>query len=650
MYGPRTVRLVIALLVTGMLAVSAPSSMAGGDAQPRPLDCNHLEHVHPSPTHEACLAASTSGGGSEGGAARDTFQLTDEPGNWFRSETTATPVTILDVGGRVDFVAGHETDTEHTATLVIKPVGSRLSVDQDDARNGGVASATFDVPGVYVFLCKVHPYMTGVVAVRDRNGVIPPVTAEQLPFIRHLGVESLPAPAVLDVLTPVAPADADKRAKWDILGPAEGTRPSVPGIGEVWVNTQFERVPGQVDEEGVAKPGSITVVDAASFSVEREVNGLDPDARGRWNNPHNMWSDTRQDIVYNGHWFGRWHNRIERVTGDVLETIDVGHAPTHTVTNPDEHSDEHGVLTLPLSAEQDVLAIRDDNGLRIIDSEPTGEGLNHPHGQWITADGELMVVPNVFKGQGVAGSISIMDLDRFEVVRELTDPAILMPVAAGIEGSSKAYVANIVSGQVTVIDLGTQEIVKNIPVTLTPDCRSGAQFSIFDTLQAPIQTPVSPDGRYVGVAVLSLTTVDRACTGSPDHVTIIDTATDTVVAHVGTSLRNSAGTHGANWGAKRGGGYYLYVANQHANHLGVVDPDPNGDRNGTDATLVGRVLLGTGPDVTDGVGGQGIKPLPNVYDGWIQDTVALSGQLNPEVDGWVAALTPCQRNPASTGC
>jgi plastocyanin len=271
-----------------MITVSAPWSVAGGDAQPRPLDCNHLEHVHPSPTHEACLAASTSGGGSEGGAARDTFQLTDEPGNWFRSETTRTPVTILDVGGRVDFVAGHETDTEHTATLVIKPVGSRLSVDQDDARNGGVASATFDVPGVYVFLCKVHPYMTGVVAVRDRNGVIPPVTAEQLPFIRHLGVESLPAPAVLDVLTAVAPADADKRAKWDILGPAEGTRPAVSGIGEVWIDTQFEWVPGQVGEEGVAKPGSITVVDAASFSVEREVNGLDPDARGRWNNPHRL--------------------------------------------------------------------------------------------------------------------------------------------------------------------------------------------------------------------------------------------------------------------------------------------------------------------------------------------------------------------------
>jgi YVTN family beta-propeller protein len=247
-------------------------------------------------------------------------------------------------------------------------------------------------------------------------------------------------------------------------------------------------------------------------------------------------------------------------------------------------------------------------------------------------------VPNVFKGEGVAGSISIMDLDRFEVVREITGPAILMPVAAGIKGSSKAYVANIVSGQVTVIDLGTQQIVKNIPVTLTPDCRSGAQFSIFDTLQAPIQTPVSPDGRYVGVAVLSLTTVDRACTGSPDHVTIIDTATDTVVAPVGTSLRNSAGTHGANWGAKRGGGYYLHVAN----HLGVVDPDPNGDRNGTDATLVGRVLLGTGPDVTDGVGGQASSRLraPVARAHW------QFARLGAGLWRFVAACTALVRRPA----
>ena len=55
--------------------------------------------------------------------------------------------------------------------------------------------------------------------------------------------------------------------------------------------------------------------------------------------------------------------------------------------------------------------------------------------------------------------------------------------------------------------------------------------------------------------MISLTTVPRQPTGSPDHVAIIDTATDEVVAFVPTP----AGTHGVNWGAKLGGGYYAYV-------------------------------------------------------------------------------------------
>ena len=71
---------------------------------------------------------------------------------------------------------------------------------------------------------------------------------------------------------------------------------------------------------------------------------------------------------------------------------------------------------------------------------------------------------------------------------------------------------------------------------------------------------------------------------SADHVAIIDTTTDQVVAFVPTP----AGTHGVNWGAKRGGGYYAYVTNQHANVLTIIDPDPNGDSNGADAAAVGN--------------------------------------------------------------
>jgi hypothetical protein len=51
--------------------------------------------------------------------------------------------------------------------------------------------------------------------------------------------------------------------------------------------------------------------------------------------------------------------------------------------------------------------------------------------------------------------------------------------------------------------------------------------------------------------------------------------------------------------------------------------------------------------VTDGTGGQGIKPLPTTHDSWIQQTVALSGtgELSSEVEGWVNKLAPQQKNP-----
>jgi DNA-binding beta-propeller fold protein YncE len=455
------------------------------------------------------------------------------------------------------------------------------------------------------------------------------------------------------VITTIAPTDADKRVKWDILDSSSQVRPAIRGVGEVWVDTQFERVPDQRDVSGVLKPGTITVVDAATFNVEREVNGRQ--SGGMWNNPHNMWANFTLDAVYNGNWFGKWINKIDRVTGSILSSTTVGEAPTHIVTIPTPGSDM-GVLTVPLSAESNMLKVQDSDGrLQVIDSGPTGNGRNHPHAQWLTCGrGDRTIVPNVFKGIAPAGSISILDTATGSILKEFTqnpnDPLtapLLMPIAAGechVNGVHKAYVANLVSGMVTVINVDSQTILRNVPVTLAPDGQTG--LNIFHTLQGPIQTPVSPDERWAATAVLSLTTVPRPPVGSADHVAIIDTATDRVVKYVATP----AGTHGVNWGAKLGGGYYAYVTNQHANVLTIIDPDPNGDGNATDAAAVGTILLAngsTGAGATDGTGGQGVKPLPMTHDGWIQPTVALAGRgvLSAEVERWISQLTPAQKDP-----
>jgi YVTN family beta-propeller protein len=184
-----------------------------------------------------------------------------------------------------------------------------------------------------------------------------------------------------------------------------------------------------------------------------------------------------------------------------------------------------------------------------------------------------------------------------------------------------------------VIDLTTPHptLIKNINLLANYDPISGAVSGGFGGL--PIQTPVSPDGKWVYTANTLTNTI-----------TIIDTATDTLVK----SIPCDAGCHGINFGAKAGGGYYAYVSSKFANELLVVDPDPNNDGSAADAAIAGRVLLdaakGTKSDdvVTgnSGMGGQGVLPIPVVYNGWVQNVPNTS-----EFKG----LTCEQRNPIGGG-
>jgi hypothetical protein len=128
-------------------------------------------------------------------------------------------------------------------------------------------------------------------------------------------------------------------------------------------------------------------------------------------------------------------------------------------------------------------------------------------------------------------------------------------------------------------------------------------------------------------------------------ITVIDTrpgvpTSDTVVA----MLPCDPGCHGVQYGARQGGGYYAYVASKFSNRLLVVDPDPNGDGNPSDAVIAGKVGLfasaGTQRDATitgnAGMGGQGVLPVPIVYNGWVQNLPAI----------WKSQLTAAQQNPA----
>jgi DNA-binding beta-propeller fold protein YncE len=194
---------------------------------------------------------------------------------------------------------------------------------------------------------------------------------------------------------------------------------------------------------------------------------------------------------------------------------------------------------------------------------------------------------------------------------------------------SKYYVSNYLDSTITCISIGANACndgavkvaTKNINLLANYDPIGGTISGAVGAL--PIQTPVSPDGKFVVTA--------NTLTGT---ITIIDTATDTLVA----MLPCSAGCHGVNFGAKAGGGYYAYVSSKFSNDLIVVN------LNGAASTIVGRIVLAaSGTTVDDtvgtitlaGMGGQGVMPIPNVYNGWVQKLP----------NGFCTQLTAQQRNP-----
>ncbi|MDH4155188.1 MAG: hypothetical protein OEV01_15510 [Nitrospira sp.] len=125
---------------------------------------------------------------------------------------------------------------------------------------------------------------------------------------------------------------------------------------------------------------------------------------------------------------------------------------------------------------------------------------------------------------------------------------------------------------------------------------------------------------------------------------------DAAIAIMGKLIACDLGCHGVNFGAKEpsaknpNGGYYAYITSKFANRMIVLDYDPNGDGNVGDAEIAGAVVLTTDlpADRRDdaitgnkGMGGQGIMPVPNVYNGWVQKLPkTFCDKLKPE-----------QRNP-----
>jgi DNA-binding beta-propeller fold protein YncE len=589
------------------------------------------------------------------GAITHTFELTDNPGNWFDSGTNVAGTRSLIVarsGDTIRFQVGAQTNTVHTATSLLWPTGAaQMPFDQPHAYDG-VEEVRVTTPGLYVFVCKLHPFMLGGVIVDDPatqgldlgktitllNGTTVP-TASNLAFRLVRSFINITNPqnyqtyttagSTWDPTYPAVPVLAHDASSNPVYIPdldaafqsyfhepvslPAAIPPTGKGVGEVWIDTEYEQTAAKT------KPGTATAVNASDWTVTRKVALPTVDM----NNPHNMWTDRSQSLIYQTEWFDDKLDVFDRKSGTLLRSLKVGAAPAHVMTRVDTDQ-----VHVSLNGEGSIVELspggtKVDRKIEVQDSGNPGQ----PHAHWMSHDGHTMVTPNS----------NTNDSTVVHLVPGTIEPKVatgVLPIASSMmPDGSKYYVSNFLSSTISAIDLTTPHptLIKNVDLLANYDPISGAVSGGFGGF--PIQTPVSPNGKWVFTANTLTATI-----------TIIDTATDTLVK----SLPCDFGCHGVNFGAKAGGGYYAYVSSKFSNELLVVDPDPNGDGSAADAATVGRVLLtaakGTKSDdvVTGnaGMGGQGVLPIPLVYNGWVQNVPNTAefkgltcGQRHPLGDG-----------------
>jgi DNA-binding beta-propeller fold protein YncE/plastocyanin len=623
-----------------------------------------------------------------------------------------------------------DSQTRHTITALIYPTAAQPGLGEVGG-NGvlsslnlglfdtqlGIRGSSFitdgndeplelDDPGLYVFVCKIHPYMFSAVIVDDpatnvysgklgahlplldfsgnltvmvRSGTlstsqfpttIPPTDPLASELLRDFYVITDPSnwkdyekshftlnvPPVLvttnsnDLAVGLHASKADTLAlataleikksnmsdfaasevdglALDLSIPIpEPFEPEVDGIGEVWVNTQFERTVNK-NHEGTPqdKPGTITVVNASDWTIKKKISLPEINM----NHPHNMWTDEKNEVIYQTQWFDSRMVVIDRATGEMIKDNFVGQSPSHVMTSP-----VNGTIYVAMNGEEQVTAL-DPITYEIINQISTGPR-SHPHGHWIGSDGKYMVTPDF-----VGLKTSIIDLTTGEITNatgthgNLFDgtPILLGPIATGMMSDGETfYTADFLGNTLSVVNADTKEITHQIDL-------NGNGTGL------PIQTPVSPDDKWVVTANVVAA-----------KITVVDTSSNKVVA----VLDCDPGCHGVQWGAKDGGGYYAYVSSKFSNALIVVDPDPNGNGDGTDAAVAGKIILNKAFDteIDDpvigyaGMGGQGVLAIPNVYHGWINATVSTCGitsedPCSQDIVDWLSELTTPGQRPAS---
>jgi DNA-binding beta-propeller fold protein YncE len=346
------------------------------------------------------------------------IDVNDRAPNFF-----APDVARVRVGDTVVFSLSHNhsTGAAHTVTSVAGP----------EAFDSGVIHWSYkwvpQTPGEYTYICAIHPYMKGIIAV------------DQEPSVKHA----------------VIGENADNGVWPPNVSPLPA--PATPGVGEVWVDLQWFEKADRPDE-----PGAVAVVDTSTWQVTKVLPF--------GNNPHNLGSSPDQRYVYQTSWHGndvgiydRWEDRWAKI-------FSIGSAPAHVAVAPD------GEAFVTVNAERNIAVI--DPKTMDVTRRINFEGLG-PHGVWLDQAGTVGVTALTLSSQA-----GLFDPRTGQVLAEL--PVSKLPLAAYITSDGKkAYVPGALGGEITVIDVAKREVAKTIAnvgkvliqVPFTPDDKLAVQAS-----------------------------------------------------------------------------------------------------------------------------------------------------------------------------
>ena len=403
------------------------------------------------------------------------FELTDQPGKWFTNlagditNTGTESLAVINKTGSVNFMMS-DVSGVHTVTSFVYPKGAmNMPFDEITAYAGG-GIVKLDHPGLYVFGCKLHPFMLGAVIADDPstegldlgdeitliNGITVP-TSSDLATRLLKAFFTFTATNNWQDYTSSSSSSSSPSNPWHISYPdvdvriTNGTvvnlkdtlesrygqnitldklkKPAISGVGEVWIDTQFEKTASKT------KPGTASAVNATTWEVTKKV--ALPEIN--MNNAHNMWTDKDQNLIYATQWFDNKTSIFDRNTGKLVKNIEVGHDPSHVMTST--KTDE---LMIALHGEQGValLGPKGESIKKVIPMQFPGQDPSHPHGHWMSD--RYMVTPDEF-----TGTATIYDMMEDKIAGKVKTGH--SPIAIGMTpDGSKSYVADFFDSTVSV--------------------------------------------------------------------------------------------------------------------------------------------------------------------------------------------------------